>query len=59
MIGTMKRCFYSWAFNVYLNLDTDTIKTTPKDPLQGSIRPIIILREKKLKYTFNELIQNI
>ena len=55
----MKRCFYSWAFNVYLNLDTDTIKTTPKDPLQGSIRPIIILREKKLKYTFNELIQNI
>jgi hypothetical protein len=34
----------------------DTIKTTPKDPLQVPIRPITRSKVKKLKNTFNELI---
>ena len=37
----------------------DTIKTTPKDPLQVPIRPITRSKVKKLKNTFNELIQKI
>jgi hypothetical protein len=35
------------------------IKTTTEDPLQVSIGSIIRLREKKLKYAFNEIIQSI
>jgi hypothetical protein len=35
------------------------IKTTPEDPLQVLIGSIIRLREKKLKYAFNEIIQSI
>jgi hypothetical protein len=37
----------------------DMIKTTPEDPLQVLIGSIIRLREKKLKYAFNEIIQSI
>ena len=38
---------------------SDMIKTTPEDPLQVLIGSIIRLREKKLKYAFNEIIQSI
>jgi hypothetical protein len=43
----------------YTNAITYAVQTTLKDPLHVTIRPIIRSRVKKVKETFNELIQNI
>jgi len=45
----------SWR-NVFEEIKDDTIKTTPKDPLQVPIRPLMRSRVKKFKDAFNGFI---
>lgn len=45
--------------NPFKDKKDNAIHTTPKDSLHVSIRPITSSRGKKVKKTFNELIQDI
>jgi hypothetical protein len=45
--------------NSFEERDDDAIQITPKYLLEVPIRPITRSRVKKLKYTFNEIIQSI